>query len=574
MRRDLVATGFLLLLVGFTAFLQTSIIEDFESCPRPQVVEMTLQPKSERRLRFGIGDTKTIIEIEVTVQRKAVVKIRSLEKSIYKREVNPGKHSWNVTLGERDGRYNLTIENPGRSKLDVLLRLRFFVLVMDRVRPHVDASLPIILIGVSTVFAGLAAPSSNAILLSSTFCLLSTASYLHLVGFFFGVPLFFLSSLVTFVFANILCLKLLFRWIRPQVSKLHWMEFSFVVGILLSIQALLATLVIPLYVGRTGLVAEREIPSQIDEGNLFLGVCDHFEASTDENVIRNHFRLTRSLGAEWVRLDMSWEEIEPTRDAWSFDFWDSLVRVSSSYNLRILPVISRTPRWASSRPDSESYYTYPPRDLADYDDFIRKVVERYGRKMYYWEIWNEPDAQYWRGSASEYFQLLEATRSALKTADPAAKLVLGGISPKGSQFLEELVLFGALDIVDAVGLHLYGQSYNAVLHSFHFLLGIMERSGTAKPVWITELGSPTPLGYGAEEHQADFLERTITALSSVSRVQKIFWYELKDSGLIYLWPEHNFGLVKFDLTPKASYKAYLRVAESVRSDGEDETRKT
>ncbi len=574
MRRDLVATGFLLLLVGFTAFLQTSSVEKYEYCPGTQLVEMAIQPKSERRLRFGIGGAKTKIEIEVAVQKIAVVKIRSSEKSIYKRELSPGKHSWNITLAERDGRYSLAIGNPGRSKLNVLLRLRFFVLATDKVRPHVDASIPVILIGVSIVLTGLAAPSSNAILLNSIFCLLGTASYLHFVGYFFRVPVFFLSSLVAFVSANVLFLDLSFRWMRPQLTNLHWMESSFVLGILLSIQALLAALVIPVYVGRTGLVAEREFPHQIVDGNPFLGVCDHLDSGTDENVIRNHFRLTTSLGVEWVRLDMSWEEIEPTRGAWSFDFWDSLVRLSSSYNLRILPVISRTPRWASSRPDSESYHTYPPRDLADYGEFIRKVVERYGKKIYYWEIWNEPDAQYWRGSAAEYFQLLEATRSILKTVDPAAKIVMGGISFEEPHFLEELLSLGALDVVDIFGLHLYGESHIEVLHSFDHLLDMMESLGTTQSIWITELGSPTRPRGGAEEHQADFLERTITALSSVSRVQKIFWYELKDSGLVYLWSEHNFGLVKFDLTPKASYNAYLRVAESVRSDSEGETRKT
>jgi GH35 family endo-1,4-beta-xylanase len=321
-------------------------------------------------------------------------------------------------------------------------------------------------------------------------------------------------------------------------------------------------------------VTEREIPHFEVDPNPMLGVCDHLEPGTAEVILRNHLRLTRSVGANWIRLDMSWEDIEPKQDVWRFDFWDILVRVSSHYGIRILPVISRTPRWASSRPDSNLYYAYPPRDLKDFGDFIQKVVERYGRKIYYWEIWNEPDAQFWRGSVGGFYRLLKEARSTLRETDPTARIVLGGISFEGISFLEELFLLNAVDVIDVVGIHLYGRGPNDVSKKLEEFLGVINRSGTAKPVWVTEIGKPTLPQYRSEDHQADFLKKTLLDLSSNPQVEKIFWYELKDSGLVPFWREHNFGLVKFDLTPKVSYEAYLSIAGSVTVNGGLKTRKT
>jgi hypothetical protein len=573
-RHTLIAVGILLLIVGSSAFLQTCTVEQYLPGQEGRSIKTTIQPKSEYNLFFELSDKKTIVEIRTTVQQKAILKIRLKEKSIYKRAISPGEHSWNVTLGGGEGRYRLVVGNPNRAKLMVYLHLRFFLLTDVRIRPHIDASFPVIFVGLSTTLLGAIFSLSFTSLLTNVFLFLVAASFLHTIGFVFNVPSFFLSSLLSFIFIDMVCTGVLLRWIRSTLRTLHGIELSFILGVFLSIQTLIAALLIPLYLGRTGLVAEREITYVDVDPNPMLGVCDHLESGTAETILRNHLRLTRSLGANWVRLDMAWEEIEPVQDMWKFDFWDTLVRVSSHYGLRILPVVSRTPRWASSRPDSDLYYTYPPRDLKDFGDFIQTVVERYGKKLYYWEIWNEPDAQFWRGSTRDYCKLLEEARSASKMADPTARLVLGGISSEGIPFLEQLSLLNALDLVDVVGIHLYGKEPDDVSEKFEKYLDVMNRSGITKPIWITEIGQPTLPQYKTEDPQAEFLRKSLLNLFSNTRVEKIFWYELKDSGMVRFWREHNFGLVRFDLTPKASYEAYLRIANSIFANRSLGTRKT
>lgn len=568
MRRELVVTGTLLLLVGFTALLQTHTIDRYSFSLGGESVEIIVRPRSEYSQNFGISDSKTKVELEVTVPQRAIVKIRLQEKSIFKRTIGPGKHSWNMTLGDIEGKYSLIIANPNRSTLRLDLTLRFYVLSHWKESPYAVASFPVVFFGLSIILGGLICRPSNDGLLDGSLYSLGAASFLHITGSIFKVPPFFFSALLAFIFADLaLGSGLLFRWLRSTRQTLPRRDHLAAIVVCLLVQTLTAAFLVPLYLGATGLIPERDTPYDPTKANPLLGVCDHLEPGTDENVIRNHFRLIRSLGADWVRLDMSWEQIEPYRGVWRFDFWDSLVRISSHYDLQILPVISRTPCWASSNPDSDRYCAYPPADLGDFRDFIEKVVERYGRRIYCWEIWNEPDARYWIGSPKEYCRLLEAARSVLKASDPSAKLILGGISCTGFSFLKELIALGALNAVDILGIHLYGQDADKALKQFEYFMRIIDQSETAKPVWITEIGSSTSFQNEAEKRQSEFLEKTFTVLCSTLGVQKVFWYELKDSGLIPFWSEHSFGLVRFDMTPKSSFKAYLKMARSLVPKG-------
>jgi len=60
---------------------------------------------------------------------------------------------------------------------------------------------------------------------------------------------------------------------------------------------------------------------------------------------------------------------------------------------------------------------------------------------WYWELWNEPDSFYWRGSVAEYCRLFDFTESALHSVLPQARL--GGPSvtdgESGSRFLEQFL---------------------------------------------------------------------------------------------------------------------------------------
>lgn len=92
-------------------------------------------------------------------------------------------------------------------------------------------------------------------------------------------------------------------------------------------------------------------------------------------------------------------------------------------------------------------FSYPPKDYAKWDElayqWARHCVEKYGQaevEKWYWEVWNEPNIDYWRGSHEDYFKLydyaVDGVRRALPTARVGGPEVAGG---PGGEFLHEFL---------------------------------------------------------------------------------------------------------------------------------------
>jgi xylan 1,4-beta-xylosidase len=101
--------------------------------------------------------------------------------------------------------------------------------------------------------------------------------------------------------------------------------------------------------------------------------------------------------------------------------------------------------------DGGTGWSYPPRDYHKWAELVRQwvlhSVARYGKaevEQWSWELWNEPDISYWRGTPEEYNKLYDYTSDAVKRALPAARVGgPGSTGPGGAkaaaflkQFLE------------------------------------------------------------------------------------------------------------------------------------------
>lgn len=93
--------------------------------------------------------------------------------------------------------------------------------------------------------------------------------------------------------------------------------------------------------------------------------------------------------------------------------------------------------------------SYPPKDYQKWYELIRawaaRSKERYPgcEKTWVWELWNEPDIVYWRGSIEEYCKLYDYTEAAIHEVMPGAIVggpdVAGGGSELFIQFMEHCV---------------------------------------------------------------------------------------------------------------------------------------
>lgn len=89
----------------------------------------------------------------------------------------------------------------------------------------------------------------------------------------------------------------------------------------------------------------------------------------------------------------------------------------------------------------------PPKDYGKWRDLVQAVtahlVQRYGRErvqQWYFEVWNEPDIDYWHGSRDDYLRLYDYTvagvRAALPTAHVGGPATTGPSSQRAADFLK------------------------------------------------------------------------------------------------------------------------------------------
>jgi xylan 1,4-beta-xylosidase len=126
--------------------------------------------------------------------------------------------------------------------------------------------------------------------------------------------------------------------------------------------------------------------------------------------------------------------------------WTIVDRIFDAYlrhGVRPYAQIGFMPRDLSTRPDPyqhrwtpqaryEEIYTgwaYPPRDYRKWAELVHQWVkhclDRYGRpevETWYWEVWNEANIGYWRGSPAEFHQLHDYAIDAVRRALPTARV--------------------------------------------------------------------------------------------------------------------------------------------------------
>lgn len=256
--------------------------------------------------------------------------------------------------------------------------------------------------------------------------------------------------------------------------------------------------------------------------------------------------------------ELHWFSLEPSKGAWHFDKLDIALRLMEKLGVDVLLTLGETPLWASSRPDRKGPYRYgqlaPPRDIGDWERYVRAVATRYRGRIRCYELWNEPEVREVDGdrayfSAGQLVELGQTAYRIIKEIDADALLttpsMVGG--EQGIARMDAYLGAGGRACADVVAFHYYGLPEQ--IAPYHAgLLRVMLRHGIAHlPVWNTEFGylieDPTarnthPLIGGSfarvlpADEAAIWLGRSLIIAASLG-IQRFYWYmwDGKDMGL-------------------------------------------
>jgi hypothetical protein len=238
--------------------------------------------------------------------------------------------------------------------------------------------------------------------------------------------------------------------------------------------------------------------------------------------------------------DVMWPNLEPRRGVFTWDRLDALVALAEQHNVEPVLVLGLTPTWASARPEQVSDYgpgTSPaePADLRDWTNYITAVATRYHGRIRAYEIWNEPNAQYFSGDVMGIFRLTQAGHDALKRVDATIKV----ISPSfmnDPDYLNYFLGDGGAEYIDIVGYHFYtspGPPEEAVA-SVSRVKKVMADRGIAKmPIWNTEIGWQSD-NFADDDQRMGYVART-ALLNWALGIDRFGWYAWDNHDWCTLW---------------------------------------
>ncbi len=261
----------------------------------------------------------------------------------------------------------------------------------------------------------------------------------------------------------------------------------------------------------------------------------------DEDEMEQTLAAIEAAGLGWVRQRFPWADIEPRRGEYHWAQWDAIVAAVRAHHLRLIAVLDTAPPWAQASPaDGHA----PPRETADFGRFARAFAQRYGSRLDYYQIWDEPNlSAHWGGGyvdPAAYVALLREGFIQIKTADPTATVLSAGLAPTTENgplnlnemaFLRGMYAAGGGPFFDIAGLEPYGfwsgpddrRVDPAVLNFSRAIMlreVMVEHGDAGKAAWAVEFGwnalppdvpvALSPWGSDSEEKQAT---RTIEAIA-------------------------------------------------------------
>ena len=181
-----------------------------------------------------------------------------------------------------------------------------------------------------------------------------------------------------------------------------------------------------------------------------------------------------------------------------WDGVDRYLRLARAYHLQVLAVLTSTPAWMAQcprGPRSSAIYRCPP-DPRDWGRAVGEIAAHTGAVIGGYEVLNEPDGHWsFLGTPQQYAAVLAASYNAIHTADPTARVVLGGlmhVGVRGQRWMDAMLATPGADAVhkfDVANLHLRVPP-TAVAGVACRWQGYLDDQGFYGPLWITETGYP------------------------------------------------------------------------------------
>ncbi|NUT95219.1 MAG: helix-turn-helix domain-containing protein [Saccharothrix sp.] len=192
-----------------------------------------------------------------------------------------------------------------------------------------------------------------------------------------------------------------------------------------------------------------------------------------------------------------WSEIQRRRGEFEWSALERLVAGAEKAGLPALFVFGGTPKWANPAGAAGPYpdgTSAPPVDLADWDLFVRTLVERYRGRLEAYELWVlGNDRRFFSGSVETLVEMTRRANGIIRSLDPGATVVCPGMgelwNPEGLSFLKRFIELGGYDHCDVASIKLFQRKSTdppeTMLEITDSVDRVMHDAGVHRTLWST-----------------------------------------------------------------------------------------
>lgn len=324
---------------------------------------------------------------------------------------------------------------------------------------------------------------------------------------------------------------------------------------------------------------------QRNGGASFYGVSPQTQRPLSE------YRRMKRGGVDSVRVGIPWNGVELAPGEYNFAGIDDWVRRVAAAKLEVFPFIGATPSFYGR--DFRTLPSQTARQRRAWAAFLRALVRRYGprgrfwahhprlpkRPIRRWQIWNEPNFFYFSVPRSPklYAKLVKIAHHAIRSVDPRAKVVLGGLfahprqrPPKAFQattFLRRLYRVpGIKRSFEGVALHPYAADARLLRPDIRAIRSIMRRHHDGSTgLYLTEIGWGSGRGTAFEKGPRGQVReltqafRILRRMRRSARIERVIWFSWDDLAGSCDFCDST-GLVRQGGRPKPAWHRYRAVA--------------
>jgi hypothetical protein len=294
--------------------------------------------------------------------------------------------------------------------------------------------------------------------------------------------------------------------------------------------------------------------TQVTIPSDYLGVAGG-DTSAD-----NEYQLINELGIVWVSQTFYWSRIEKEKGNFTFSSYDNYVNKAKEHGKKVLALLAYASPWLNDGKDNK-YIS--KENIHHFLNYIEVIVTRYKGKVDAWQIWNEPNWIFWKGTNNEFYELSRLAANKIREVDPAAYIIGGGFQRLPKNFIKNMKKAGALENLDAFSIHPYDINPKGSIRLLDNFFKIASKVDFKGDIWITEIGFPTSGWYISRvslKKMPSYVIKTI-APAAASGSRALIWYQFQDNYNYGEYPnkfdsELYFGLAYLDFSRKKGAWAY------------------